>query len=67
MRVYLLIREITSRDGARTMIVVGKALLDQGKASKRSMDMNKNPRLKEAARIMDVTVRHFVMEVEVEE
>lgn len=67
MRVYLLIREIVSRDGAKTMVIVGKAMSDGKKAIQRSADMNKNQKIKEAARILDVVVRHFSMEVEVEE
>lgn len=66
-KVYLIFREITSRDGAKTQIVIGKALRDSRKAIKLAADMNKNQRIKEAAKIMDVSVRHYPMEVEIEE
>lgn len=65
--IYLVFRELRTRDGASIQFVIGKGTTDPERAKRLATLMNENGHVQDGAKILDCTVRHYVMEVEVEE
>lgn len=64
--IYLVFRELTTRDGASIQFVIGKGTADPERAKQLATLMNENKRFQESSKLIDCKVRHYVMEVDVE-